>query len=311
MKTKASRALIAVVPAILLSGCAAATNENSASDSQITSAVLSSDVSDVSNVPDASEDTSKDTTEVSEERKDTSDTSVVSEESKTELNDGSTIGLNGERIHGEPAELPPEYGTGYRYTDFGYVAVSDGAVKTVTADEIYDTNIGTPDLQYSHTELGTQFGPLTLSQINCVLEYDADQKPHLFYQWLTFTGDITLKGWMIVLGDDAEGYLYPGDIYFYPGDGEWNGLPMTADEPTAFFLGSDTALITNAPTLYLGTRENYSLSELDSISSDTMYEVEITVSDPCIRYDVSKGAYSSFINPATLKEISSFKEYQE
>lgn len=293
-KTKAYLALIAIAP-ILLSGCAAAPAESPASGSDI-----SSSVSDVSEVP-------TDTSDITEAPKATSEIPEKSEDSA----DGGATGLNGERINGETVELPPDYGTGWRYTDFGYIAVSDGAVKSITPDELNNIDTETTDLKYAHTELGTKFGPLTLSQVSGMLTYGDSQEPSLFSQWLTLTGDITLKGWLTVYGDDAEGYLYPGDIYFYPGDGEWSGLPMTADEPYAFYLTSDTILLSNAPKLYLGTREDYSLDELDSISSDTMYEVEITVSDPCIRYDVSKGAYSSFINPATLKEIASYKKYQK
>lgn len=293
-KSKAYLALIAIAP-ILLSGCATSPAESTASGSDI-----SSSVSDVSEVP-------TDTSDITEAPKGTSE---VPEKSEDSAGEGAT-GLNGERINGESSELPPEYGTGWRYTDFGYIAVSDGAVKSITPDELNNIDTGTTDLKYAHTELGTKFGPLTLSQVSGMLTYGDSQEPSLFSQWLTLTGDITLKGWLTVYGDDAEGYLYPGDIYFYPGDGEWSGLPMTADEPYAFYLTSDTILLSNAPTLYLGTREDYSLDELDSISSDTMYEVEITVSDPCIRYDVSKGAYSSFINPATLKQIVSYNEYQK
>lgn len=293
-KNKAYLALIAIAP-ILLSGCAASPAESTASGSDI-----SSSVSDVSEVP-------TDTSDITEAPKDTSE---IPEKSEDSAGEGAT-GLNGERINGESSELPPEYGTGWRYTDFGYIAVSDGAVKSITPDELNNIDTETTDLKYAHTELGTKFGPLTLSQVSGMLTYGDSQEPSLFSQWLTLTGDITLKGWLTVYGDDAEGYLYPGDIYFYPGDGEWSGLPMTADEPYAFYLTSDTILLSNAPKLYLGTREDYSLDELDSISSDTMYEVEITVSDPCIRYDVSKGAYSSFINPATLKEIASYKKYQK
>ncbi len=293
-KNKSPLALMAIAT-VLLSGCAAAPAESSAPDTGISSSV-----------PNVSEVLS-DTSDVTEAPKSTSEIPEKSEDSA----DGGGTGLNGERINGEPAELPPDYGTGWRYTDFGYIALSDGAVKSVTPDELNNTDVGTTDLQYAHTELGTKFGPLTLSQVSGMLTYGDSQEPSLFSQWLTLTGDITLKGWLTVYGDDAEGYLYPGDIYFYPGDGEWSGLPMTADEPYAFYLSSDTILLSNAPTLYLGTREDYSLDELDSISSDTMYEVEITVSDPCIRYDVSKGAYSSFINPATLKQIVSYKEYQK
>jgi hypothetical protein len=293
-KNKAYLALIAIAP-ILLSGCAASPAESTASGSDI-----SSSVSDVSEVP-------TDTSDITEAPKDTSE---IPEKSEDSAGEGAT-GLNGERINGESSELPPEYGTGWRYTDFGYIAVSDGAVKSITPDELNNIDTGTTDLKYAHTELGTKFGPLTLSQVSGMLTYGDSQEPSLFSQWLTLTGDITLKGWLTVYGDDAEGYLYPGDIYFYPGDGEWSGLPMTADEPYAFYLSSDTILLSNAPTLYLGTREDYSIDELDSISSDTMYEVEITFSDPCIRYDVSKGAYSSFINPATLKEIASYKKYQK
>ncbi len=291
---KSPLALIAIAP-ILLSGCAAAPAESPAPDTGI-----SSSVPYVSEVP-------TDTSDITEVSKDTSEVPEKSEDSAG----GGATGLNGERINGEPSELPPDYGTGWRYTDFGYIAVSDGAVKSITPDELNNTATETTDLQYAHTELGTKFGPLILSQVSGMLTYGDNQEPSLFSQWLTLTGDITLKGWLTVYGDDAEGYLYPGDIYFYPGDGEWSGLPMTADEPYAFYLTSDTILLSNAPTLYLGTREDYSLDELDSISSDTMYEVEITVSDPCIRYDVSKGAYSSFINPATLKEIASYKKYQK
>lgn len=283
------------IATVLLSGCAAAPAESTASGSDI-----SSSVSDVSEVP----------TDISDITEAPKGTSEVPEKSEDSAGEGAT-GLNGERINGESSELPPEYGTGWRYTDFGYIAVSDGAVKSITPDELNNIDTGTTDLKYAHTELGTKFGPLTLSQVSGMLTYGDSQEPSLFSQWLTLTGDITLKGWLTVYGDDAEGYLYPGDIYFYPGDGEWSGLPMTADEPYAFYLSSDTILLSNAPTLYLGTREDYSLDELDSISSDTMYEVEITVSDPCIRYDVSKGAYSSFINPATLKEIASYKKYQK
>lgn len=293
-KNKSTLALMAIAT-VLLSGCAAAPAESTASGSDI-----SSSVSDVSEVP-------TDTSDITEAPKDTSEIPEKSEDSAGE----GGIGLNGERINGESSELPPEYGTGWRYTDFGYIAVSDGAVKSITPDELNNIDTETTDLKYAHTELGTKFGPLTLSQVSGMLTYGDNQEPSLFSQWLTLTGDITLKGWLTVYGDDAEGYLYPGDIYFYPGDGEWSGLPMTADEPYAFYLTSDTILLSNAPTLYLGTREDYSLDELDSISSDTMYEVEITVSDPCIRYDVSKGAYSSFINPATLKEIASYKKYQK
>lgn len=293
-KTKAYLALIAIAP-ILLSGCAASPAESTASGSDI-----SSSVSDVSEVP----------TDISDITEAPKGTSEVPEKSEDSAGEGAT-GLNGERINGESSELPPEYGTGWRYTDFGYIAVSDGAVKSITPDELNNIDTGTTDLKYAHTELGTKFGPLTLSQVSGMLTYGDSQEPSLFSQWLTLTGDITLKGWLTVYGDDAEGYLYPGDIYFYPGDGEWSGLPMTADEPYAFYLTSDTILLSNAPKLYLGTREDYSLDELDSISSDTMYEVEITVSDPCIRYDVSKGAYSSFINPATLKEMASYKKYQK
>lgn len=293
-KSKAYLALIAIAP-ILLSGCATSPAESTASGSDI-----SSSVSDVSEVP-------TDTSDITEAPKGTSE---VPEKSEDSAGEGAT-GLNGERINGESSELPPEYGTGWRYTDFGYIAVSDGAVKSITPDELNNIDTGTTDLKYAHTELGTKFGPLTLSQVSGMLTYGDSQEPSLFSQWLTLTGDITLKGWLTVYGDDAEGYLYPGDIYFYPGDGEWSGLPMTADEPYAFYLTSDTILLSNAPKLYLGTREDYSLDELDSISSDTMYEVEITVSDPCIRYDVSKGAYSSFINPATLKQIVSYNEYQK
>lgn len=293
-KNKAYLALIAIAP-ILLSGCAAAPAESPAPDTGI-----SSSAPDVSEVP-------TDTSDITEAPKDTSE---VPEKSEDSAGEGAT-GLNGERINGESSELPPDYGTGWRYTDFGYIAVSDGAVKSITPDELNNIDTETTDLQYAHTELGTKFGPLTLSQVSGMLTYGDSQEPSLFSQWLTLTGDITLKGWLTVYGDDAEGYLYPGDIYFYPGDGEWSGLPMTADEPYAFYLTSDTILLSNAPKLYLGTREDYSIDELDSISSDTMYEVEITVSDPCIRYDVSKGAYSSFINPATLKEIASYKKYQK
>ena len=293
-KSKAYLALIAIAP-ILLSGCATSPAESTASGSDI-----SSSVSDVSEVP-------TDTSDITEAPKGTSE---VPEKSEDSAGEGAT-GLNGERINGESSELPPDYGTGWRYTDFGYIAVSDGAVKSITPDELNNIDTGTTDLKYAHTELGTKFGPLTLSQVSGMLTYGDSQEPSLFSQWLTLTGDITLKGWLTVYGDDAEGYLYPGDIYFYPGDGEWSGLPMTADEPYAFYLTSDTILLSNAPKLYLGTREDYSLDELDSISSDTMYEVEITVSDPCIRYDVSKGAYSSFINPATLKQIVSYTEYQK
>lgn len=293
-KNKSTLALMAIAT-VLLSGCAAAPAESTASGSDI-----SSSVSDVSEVP-------TDTSDITEAPKDTSEIPEKSEDSA----DGGATGLNGERINGESSELPPEYGTGWRYTDFGYIAVSDGAVKSITPDELNNIDTGTTDLKYAHTELGTKFGPLTLSQVSGMLTYGDSQEPSLFSQWLTLTGDITLKGWLTVYGDDAEGYLYPGDIYFYPGDGEWSGLPMTADEPYAFYLTSDTILLSNAPKLYLGTREDYSLDELDSISSDTMYEVEITVSDPCIRYDVSKGAYSSFINPATLKEMASYKKYQK
>ena len=293
-KTKAYLALIAIAP-ILLSGCAASPAESTASGSDI-----SSSVSDVSEVP----------TDISDITEAPKGTSEVPEKSEDSAGEGAT-GLNGERINWESSELPPEYGTGWRYTDFGYIAVSDGAVMSITPDELKNIDTGTTDLKYAHTELGTKFGPLTLSQVSGMLTYGDSQEPSLFSQWLTLTGDITLKGWLTVYGDDAEGYLYPGDIYFYPGDGEWSGLPMTADEPYAFYLTSDTILLSNAPKLYLGTREDYSLDELDSISSDTMYEVEITVSDPCIRYDVSKGAYSSFINPATLKEMASYKKYQK
>lgn len=293
-KNKSTLALMAIAT-VLLSGCAAAPAESTASGSDI-----SSSVSDVSEVP----------TDISDITEAPKGTSEVPEKSEDSAGEGAT-GLNGERINGESSELPPEYGTGWRYTDFGYIAVSDGAVKSITPDELNNIDTGTTDLKYAHTELGTKFGPLTLSQVSGMLTYGDSQEPSLFSQWLTLTGDITLKGWLTVYGDDAEGYLYPGDIYFYPGDGEWSGLPMTADEPYAFYLTSDTILLSNAPKLYLGTREDYSLDELDSISSDTMYEVEITVSDPCIRYDVSKGAYSSFINPATLKEMASYKKYQK
>lgn len=206
-KNKAYLALIAIAP-ILLSGCAASPAESTASGSDI-----SSSVSDVSEVP-------TDTSDITEAPKDTSE---IPEKSEDSAGEGAT-GLNGERINGESSELPPEYGTGWRYTDFGYIAVSDGAVKSITPDELNNIDTGTTDLKYAHTELGTKFGPLTLSQVSGMLTYGDSQEPSLFSQWLTLTGDITLKGWLTVYGDDAEGYLYPGDIYFYPGDGEWSGL---------------------------------------------------------------------------------------
>ena len=207
-KNKSTLALMAIAT-VLLSGCAAAPAESTASGSDI-----SSSVSDVSEVP-------TDTSDITEAPKDTSEIPEKSEDSAGE----GGIGLNGERINGESSELPPEYGTGWRYTDFGYIAVSDGAVKSITPDELNNIDTETTDLKYAHTELGTKFGPLTLSQVSGMLTYGDSQEPSLFSQWLTLTGDITLKGWLTVYGDDAEGYLYPGDIYFYPGDGEWSGLP--------------------------------------------------------------------------------------
>ena len=129
-KTKAYLALIAIAP-ILLSGCAASPAESTASGSDI-----SSSVSDVSEVP-------TDTSDITEAPKDTSEIPEKSEDSAG----GGATGLNGERINGESSELPPDYGTGWRYTDFGYIAVSDGVVKSITPDELNNTDTETTDLQ--------------------------------------------------------------------------------------------------------------------------------------------------------------------
>lgn len=214
-------------------------------------------------------------------------------------------GLNGEKIQAEPiSDLPPiDDLTYYGYSGFGYVAKSDGAVRVITSDELDTLGQERIEPEYAHTELGTQFGSLTLSSVtNGLLLCDSDGNTVcLGSQWLNFTGSATMKGWLMIAGDDADAYVYPGDIRFYPADGEWKGLPLTNDMPSQAWLADDFIWTGNAPVILLGSREDYDFPELDSVSSGKVYEARVTFGDPSIRVNNTElSAYSSFINPATL-----------
>lgn len=283
MKRHRIAAVITTLMLLSFTGC----NNQSISESALESAGISSQISETS-----SDAGSTDTTTTPE----TEDTAPES------LN---ITGLNGEKIQAEPiADLPPIGDlTYYGYSSFGYVAESDGAVRVITSDELDSLGQERIEPEYAHTELGTQFGSLTLSSVtNGSLLCDSDGNAvSLGAQWLNFTGSATMKGWLQIAGDDAEGYVYPGDIRFYPADGEWKGLPLTNDMPSQAWLADDFIWTGNAPVILLGSREDYDFPELDSITSDKVYEVKVTFGDPSIRMDNTEyGAYSSFINPATL-----------
>ncbi len=194
----------------------------------------------------------------------------------------------------------------YTYEGFGYYSPSDGKVNTISNCDPYDieTLFDSP-LNYKHIDIGDKVGGLTLESASGMLFLE-DGKISLEQQELKFSGKITLKGYVYVCKGD-ELYAGEDEVWFYPADGEWKGLPYQRLQSDDGILGEnrDFSWSGNAPILRLGFVSDYEFSKLTEYSNDVR-EVTVTISDIILNNcftDMFFGA-GAYMNYATLLDIA-------
>ncbi|MCM1299373.1 MAG: hypothetical protein NC203_04915 [Firmicutes bacterium] len=193
----------------------------------------------------------------------------------------------------------------YTYEGFGYYSPSDGKVVAISncdpysAGELFDSPVN-----YRHINVGDKIGDLTLESASGMLFLE-DGDISLEQQALKFSGKLTLKGYVYVCKGD-EMYAEEGNVWFYPADGEWKGLPYQRIQCDFGVLGEncDFCWLGDAPMIRLGSVSDYEFSELAEYSSDVR-EVTVTINEITLRNcftDLFFGA-GYYMNFATLLDI--------
>lgn len=318
MRTSKSKlgALLCAASMLLLTSCSGGESSAASSGGESQSTASSSAaVSESTSASDASD--SADTAEPTAESAGES-----SFQSESDSNAVTRIGFLGEEAAVTLSDLsaPDGDGTLYLFSGYGYVEPSDGTVTVLTADE-YEQKVNSGEEvetartgEYTRIETGAEVGGLTLSSAEGWIVY-ADENPEtvgeLNYEELTFTGERTMKGYIYTYnGEEDAGYATPGDMYFLPADGEWEGLPVCG-KSGIIWLNDDFIWVCNAPNLYLGNTDTDDIPDADNIERGKVYEVTVEVSALLLKTALCDNtSYSMQLNSATITGISEYKEVE-
>ena len=195
----------------------------------------------------------------------------------------------------------------YTYEGFGYYAPSDGKAECCPIEEL-PSSVGNPDRNFQHIDIGDNVGGLKLTNADGMLLVD-DGKVELCKQKLYFSGSITLKGY-VYLCKGNELYAQEDELWFYPADGEWEGLPF--NDPISYtsnFLGEDYDMgwYGHAPMLNLGLAPKSFRSQI-SEASDNIEEVTVTIRDVVLGSMIDHTDlfyhYDYTVSSATLEDMT-------
>lgn len=201
----------------------------------------------------------------------------------------------------------------YVYEGHGYYIPSDGRVsyKTMLPTEEYmgndelDQALDRSDFQRINT--GGELRGMTLESAKGVLEIDEKGETRLTRQWLDFSGNITLNGFVYIFAVDEDGgYFGHGDIVFLAEDGEWTGLPFNERYMSLTQWGMDSSFFwaATAPVISLGNLSDYDISSI-SDNQGKISEVTITIGDLSLRNDLNDIGYSHnwSVNVGVIEDI--------
>ena len=195
----------------------------------------------------------------------------------------------------------------YTYEGFGYYAPSDGKAECCPIEEL-PSSVGNPDRNFQHIDIGDNVGGLELTNADGMLLVDGG-KVELCKQKLYFSGSITLKGY-VYLCKGNELYAQEDELWFYPADGEWEGLPF--NDPISYtsnFLGEDYDMgwYGHAPMLNLGLAPKSFRSQI-SEASDNIEEVTVAIRDVVLGSMIDNTDffyhYDYTVSSATLEDMT-------
>lgn len=195
----------------------------------------------------------------------------------------------------------------YTFEGFGYYSPSDGKADCRPIEEL-PSSVDNPDRNFQHIDIGDNVGGLELTNADGMLLVD-DGKVELCKQKLYFSGSITLKGY-VYLCKGNELYAEEDELWFYPADGEWEGLPF--NDPISYiwnFLGEDYDMgwYGRAPVLNLGTAPQRFLTQI-SEASDKVEEVNVTIKDVVLGSMIDDTGlfyhYDYTVNSASLQDMT-------
>ena len=194
----------------------------------------------------------------------------------------------------------------YTYEGFGYYAPSDGKAECRPVEEL-PSNVYNPDRNFQHIDIGDNVGGLELTNADGMLRVD-DGKVELCKQKLYFSGSITLKGY-VYLCKGNELYAQEDELWFYPADGEWEGLPFNDPISHPSYLGEeyDMGWCGHAPMLHLGLAPKSFRSQI-SEASDNIEEVTVAIRDVVLGSMIDNTDlfyhYDYTVSSATLEDIT-------
>lgn len=283
---------LALAFAITLTACA-----DGEDDEQPSSTVSSEETSQTSQTEGSSEETTQEKPPVS-----------IPVEDDWEI---ETKGLCGEDItvrdffKDHPAAGEGISASLYSYDGFGYCSLSDGRADCRPCEPYNAEPFIEPcDLKFQHIDVGSKLGELELASADGVISVDKGNV-RIELQKLTFSGKLTMKGY-VHLCQGNEPYAVENSVWFYPTDGEWEGLPFNDRSVNSQYLGKDRGHFWcgNAPVLDLGIVDK-SFYSLISEAGDKVQEVTVTIGDLVLGYaDSAFYIYSYSVNSAKLYDIS-------
>lgn len=188
--------------------------------------------------------------------------------------------------------------------EYVYAFISDGQVwNSLESPELFgglmDLNIADKD-SYSKLSINDSISSgnntLVLSQAETMYEYypTTQNEPGIIGSRAWFDGELSVKGYITLDHNDT--------IFFLPGNGEWNGLPMLFYATKAAWSQEDYGIIANAPFITLGNLDDYNNGKITVNADKTLREVYITINnlELCWR----DGDYGSVVNSANIVNIS-------
>ena len=194
----------------------------------------------------------------------------------------------------------------YTYEGFGYYAPSDGKAECCPIEEL-PSSVGNPDRNFQHIDIGDNVGGLELTNADGMLLVN-DGKVELCKQKLYFSGSITLKGY-VYLCKGNELYAQEDELWFYPADGEWEGLPFNDPISHPSYLGEeyDMGWCGHAPMLHLGLAPKSFRSQI-SEASDNIEEVTVAIRDVVLGSMIDNTDffyhYDYTVSSATLEDMT-------
>lgn len=206
--------------------------------------------------------------------------STVSTSNENNSAESGYVGICGETFDPASFEERPDYVLNeylYYRTDYGYTELFDGKIYNsydnpdkFNLDEWQCTDQCTASSEgYFMINKGDKLGKLICTDAYAEYflntKYASGDSFGLMSSAVSFEGEIEVTGYVDRF-DGNEGYVEEGDLFFYPDDESWQGLPIPfRDYDCLTFCLKDERLMYSPFRLSLGSVYDYSELDLESI----------------------------------------------